>query len=102
MMAAISQIVSGLPAKIPDLAERAFLSETLNCYRVRAYRAAIIMAWNLPYDHIVRRIFADHGRLQRLNSRIRLTCSPFSYPNWSPGLPLCNAGRGGTSLPAYS
>jgi hypothetical protein len=67
---AISQILSALPAKIPDLAERAFLSEALNCYRVKAYRAAIIMAWNLAYDHIVRWIFADIGRLQSLNSGI--------------------------------
>ena len=66
----ISQILSGLPAKVPDLAERAFLSEALNCYRVKAYRAAIIMAWNLAFDHIVRWIFADNGRLQSLNSGI--------------------------------
>jgi hypothetical protein len=67
---AISQILSGLPAKVPDLAERAFLSEALNCYRVKAYRAAIIMAWNLAYDHIVRWIFADSARLRSLNSGI--------------------------------
>lgn len=66
----ISQILSGLPAKVPNLAERAFLSEALNCYRVKAYRAAIIMAWNLAYDHLVRWIFADSGRLQHLNSGI--------------------------------
>jgi hypothetical protein len=67
---AISQILSSLPAKVPDLVERAFLSEALNCYRVRAYRAAIIMAWNLAYDHIVRWIFADSSRLQSLNAGI--------------------------------
>jgi hypothetical protein len=38
----ISQILSDLPEKVPDLAEREFLSETLNCYRVKAYRAAIL------------------------------------------------------------
>ena len=67
---AISQLLSSLPAKVPDLAERAFLSEALNCYRVKAYRAAIIMAWNLAYDHLVRWILADSGRLQSLNSGI--------------------------------
>lgn len=69
-IAAISQILSDLPAKVPDLAERAFLSEALNCYRVKAYRAAIIMTWNLAYDHLVRWILADPGRLQSLNSGI--------------------------------
>ena len=67
---AISQLLSSLPAKVPVLAERTVLSEALNCYRVRAYRAAIIMAWNLAYDHLVRWIFADNARLQCLNSGI--------------------------------
>jgi hypothetical protein len=67
-VARISQILSELPSKVPDVAEQAFLSEALNCYRVKAYRAAIIMAWNLAYDHLVRWIFADGGRLRALNS----------------------------------
>ena len=67
---AISQILSGLPEKVPDLAERAFLLETLNCYRVKAYRASIVMVWNLAYDHLVRWLLADTDRLQRLNSGI--------------------------------
>lgn len=69
-VAAISRILSELPAKVPDAAERTFLSEALNCYRVKAYRAAIIMAWNLAYDHVVRWIFADALRLQSLNGGI--------------------------------
>lgn len=68
---AVSQMLSGLPAKVPDLAERAFLSEALNCYRVRAYRAAIIMTWNLTYDHLVRWVLRDSTRLQLLNSGIQ-------------------------------
>lgn len=67
---AISQILSALPEKIPDIAERAFLFEALSCYRVKAYRAAIIMVWNLAYDHIVRWILIDARRLQALNDGI--------------------------------
>ena len=67
---AISQILSELPTKVPDTAERVFLTEALNCYRVKAYRAAIIMTWNLAYDHLVRWILADAGRVQALNSGI--------------------------------
>lgn len=67
---AVTKALTDLPAKVPDLAEREFLSEALNCYRVRAYRAAIIMAWNLAYDHLVRWVFADAKRLGALNSGI--------------------------------
>ncbi len=51
---AVAKTLTDLPQQVPDLAEREFLAEALNCYRVRAYRATIIMAWNLTYDHLVR------------------------------------------------
>ena len=49
--------------------------EALNCYRVKAYRAAIIMAWNLAYDHLVRWIVSDPVRLNEFNLAI-----PVRYP----------------------
>jgi hypothetical protein len=64
---AASKLLTDLPAKVPDLAERAFLEESINCYRVRAYRAAIVMTWNLTYDHLTRWIFADPARVAALN-----------------------------------
>jgi hypothetical protein len=45
-----------LPAKIPDLAERSFLDEGLRCLRCKAFRASIVMTWNLAYDHLCRYI----------------------------------------------
>lgn len=69
---AVAKALTDLPGKVPDLAEREFLTEALNCYRVRAFRAAIIMSWNLSYDHLVRWVFADAGRLQSLNAGISL------------------------------
>jgi hypothetical protein len=65
---AASKLLTELPAKVPDLAERAFLEEAINCYRVRAYRAAIVMTWNLAYDHLVHWIFVDATRVAALNA----------------------------------
>jgi hypothetical protein len=64
---AASKLLTDLPAKVPDLAERAFLEEAINCYKVRAYRAAIVMTWNLAYDHLIRWIFTDPARVAALN-----------------------------------
>jgi hypothetical protein len=60
---AITKLLSGLPDQIPDLAERAFLSEALNCYKVGAFRASIVMTWNLALDHLISWILSDPNRL---------------------------------------
>jgi hypothetical protein len=67
---AVAKALTDLPGKVPDVTEREFLTEALNCYRVRAYRATIIMAWNLAYDHLVRWIFTDPARVASLNAGI--------------------------------
>ncbi|WP_225206059.1 hypothetical protein [Novosphingobium huizhouense] len=67
---AVAKTLTDLPQQVPDLEEREFLTEALNCYRVRAYRATIIMAWNLTYDHLVRWVFAEAGRLADMNKGI--------------------------------
>ena len=64
---AASKLLTDLPAGVPDLAERAFLEEAINCYRVKAYRAAIVMSWNLTYDHLIHWIFKDPARVAALN-----------------------------------
>jgi hypothetical protein len=66
----VQKLLADLPAKIPDINERVFLQETLNCYRVQAYRAAIVMAWNLAFDHILRWIIGDAVRLAKFNAAI--------------------------------
>jgi hypothetical protein len=67
---AVAKSLTDLPSKIPDLAEREFLTEALNCYRVKAYRAAIVMVWNLTYDHLVRWIVDSPERLSSFNGGI--------------------------------
>lgn len=66
----VARLLSDLPESVPDMAERAFLREALNCYRVEAFRACIVMTWNLAFDHVLRWILADSQRLADFNSAI--------------------------------
>ena len=67
---AVSKLLSDLPSKVPNVAERDFLNEALNCYKVKAYRASIVMVWNLAYDHLMEWLLADTSRLGRFNAAI--------------------------------
>jgi hypothetical protein len=64
---AVSKLLTDLPAKLPELSERVFLKEAINCYKVRAHRAAIVMTWNLAYDHLIRWVFIDPARVTALD-----------------------------------
>lgn len=66
----VEKMLTDLPGKIADEGERLFLEETLVCYRNGAWRAAIVMAWNLAYDHLLRWVLADPKRLADFNGRI--------------------------------
>jgi hypothetical protein len=67
---AVTQLLLDLPARVANIAEKVFLSETLDCYRVGAFRAAIVMSWNLAFDHLTNWIMADAARLIAFNSAI--------------------------------
>jgi hypothetical protein len=69
----VDKLLTELPAKVPNLAERTFLNETLICYRCKAFRAAIVMAWNLAYDHLCHHVLRKH--LAAFNAQW-----PLSYP----------------------
>jgi hypothetical protein len=69
----IHRLLAELPDKIPSLAERVFLDEALKCFRVGAFRAAIVMTWNLAYDHLCGVVVAKH--LGEFNRQW-----PLSYP----------------------
>lgn len=66
----VEKMLSDLPGKIADAGERLFLNEALTCYRHSAFRAAIVMVWNLAYDHVARWVLADPNRLAEFNSGI--------------------------------
>lgn len=57
---ALSSLLAALVPKVTDTAQRTFLNETLTCFNNKAYRAAIVMAWNLVYSHVCNRVFALH------------------------------------------
>jgi hypothetical protein len=67
---AVSKLLKELPGNVADEAERLFLKEAISCYHHKNFRAAIIMAWNLTYDHMARWILADSARLASFNSKI--------------------------------
>lgn len=54
----VSKLLETLPNRVPDHAEREFLDEALICYRRGAFRAAVVMTWNLVYWHLCQHILA--------------------------------------------
>jgi hypothetical protein len=66
----VSKILSDLPDKIPNVDERTFLTEALKCYKVEAYRACVVMTWNLTYAHLLDWILKDQTRLDSFNAAI--------------------------------
>ena len=67
---AVSKLLIDLIGKVPDLAEQNFLAEAIKCYRVEAYRACIVMVWNVTYNHLINWIMNDTGRLGNFNATI--------------------------------
>lgn len=66
----VERALAELPAKLSNASEREFLEETLTCYRHHAFRATIVMVWNLAYDHLMHWILNDPARLSRFNQGI--------------------------------
>jgi len=71
----VSRLLNDLVGKVPDLAEKNFLAEAIKCYRVEAYRACVVMTWNLAYSHLLHWIVKDAKRLATFNAAI-----PKRYP----------------------
>lgn len=63
-----SSALNQLEAKIPVGPTRDFLHETINCFDVRAYRAAVVMCWNLAVHHMQDHILFDPGRHAAFNA----------------------------------
>jgi hypothetical protein len=68
----VTQLLSDLPSKFPNVVERDFLNEALICYRHGAFRAAIVMCWNLAYDHLLDYVLTKH--LAAFNVRLPIRC----------------------------
>jgi hypothetical protein len=72
----ITQLLKDLPGKISDKGERLFLSEALSRYHAKAFRATIVMVWNLAYDHLLHWILKERMRLASFNSKIASKVGP--------------------------
>lgn len=57
---AVHRLLASLPERVADVAERVYLKEAVDCCSVRAYRAAVVMTWNLTYDHLCTYVLAHH------------------------------------------
>lgn len=65
----VSKLLAELPSRLSEQAERVFLEEAIACFRVKAFRAAIVMTWNLTFDHLCHYILAKH--LPAFNDQLR-------------------------------
>ena len=53
-------LLNDLLTRVTDPSQKTFLVETLSCFKNHAYRAAIVMAWNLAFSDVIDRIIASH------------------------------------------
>lgn len=63
----VTKLLADLPQQVPDLAERTFLDEALICFQHHAFRAAMVMTWNLAYHHLCD--FVLKNKLAEFNQR---------------------------------
>lgn len=69
----VDKLLSELPARILISDERVYLDEALACFRIAAFRAAIVMTWNVVYAHLCNYILTQH--LAAFNAQL-----PRSFP----------------------
>lgn len=55
----VDKLLAELPARVESPIEKVFLDEALTCFRGKAFRAAIVMTWNLAFDHLCKWILAN-------------------------------------------
>ena len=70
---AVQNLLAELPAKLTQEHDRAYLDEALICFKHGAFRAAIVMAWNLAFDHVCTVVHGTY--LSKFNLQL-----PTSYP----------------------
>jgi hypothetical protein len=75
----VEKLLTDLPGKLSNDSERAYLEETLICFRNRAFRAAVIMVWNLTYDHLCQWIIRDPKRLADFNVQLPKSYAKKNY-----------------------
>jgi hypothetical protein len=71
--AQLHKLLSELPSQVSNPIERTFLDETIICFKYGANRAAIVMTWNLAFDHLCKWVLKEH--LAAFNAQL-----PKSFP----------------------
>ncbi|MFY1916763.1 hypothetical protein ACOTGI_06395 [Achromobacter xylosoxidans] len=66
-----TKLLNDLVPRGANSAQQTFLNETLRCFKQGAFRAAIVMAWNLAYSHVCDRILAS--QIVPFNAQKKLT-----------------------------
>ncbi|VAX38644.1 hypothetical protein MNBD_PLANCTO02-1091, partial [hydrothermal vent metagenome] len=66
-----SKKLNSLVGKLKDKSQEVLLSDTIRCLECGASRAAIVMGWNLVYEHVRRWVFADPERLETFNDVLK-------------------------------
>jgi hypothetical protein len=56
----VHKILSELPSRIPTGDKQKYLEEALTCFRHKAFRAAVVMCWNLAFDHLCQFVIDKH------------------------------------------
>lgn len=70
----VDKLLSELPTKIQIPAEKGYLDEALVCFRHKAFRAAVVMCWNLAFDHLCEYVMKDAQRLSDFNVQLPKSC----------------------------
>lgn len=96
----VDQLLSSLPALLPHTAQQDYLAEAILCFRHGAFRAAVVMTWNVAYDHLLTTL--EVGALTRFNAqmatmfggkkKVIASKSDFQRLKESEVIEVCNAG----------
>lgn len=70
-----TELLRTLESRINNLHQRTFLSEALVCFSSGAYRASIVMAWNLAYSHFCDYVFDTE--LSKFNAQLKIARPKF-------------------------
>lgn len=80
LVVAVKSDLRSLEKKITDVSQAAFLAEAISCFEVKAYRATVIMVWNLAihhlYDYVLRHGLTKFNAALALNKdkRVKVGC----------------------------
>lgn len=67
----VDSLLASLPGHLHANHERAYLEEALVCFRQKAFRASVVMTWNLAFDHLCQTILTNH--LAAFNTQLPIT-----------------------------